>query len=163
MKPSESGAAVPDGPPVDRGEDVVARVELASAVLVRHFEMLRRRSDVYRRLERAEYLLLRTLDLNGAADICGLAERLGLDPSTAGRQVTVLADRGLVARAPAPDDRRRSIVSLTDDGRLLMEEVRRRRHEATEDLLAEWPEEDLRTLADVFERYNETVARRYLS
>jgi DNA-binding MarR family transcriptional regulator len=161
MKPS--GPTQAAGPPVAAGGDVVERIELASAVLVRHFEMLRRRSDVYHRLERAEYLLLHTLDLNRATDICGLAGHLGLDPSTAGRQVNVLAGRGLVRRAADPEDRRRSVVTLTDDGRRLMEEVRRRRRQATQDLLADWSDEDRRVLADVFERYNETVARRYLS
>ena len=37
-------------------------IELATAVLTRNFELLRRRSDVYTDLDRAEYLLLRTLD-----------------------------------------------------------------------------------------------------
>ncbi len=144
-------------------DEVLDRIELQSAVLVRHFEMLRRRSDVYADLERAEYLLLRKLEAAGPLDICGTAAQLGVDPSTAGRQVAVLVDRDLVRRTPAPEDRRRSIVALTAKGRRLMERVRGQRLEATRALLDGWTEDERRTLADVFGRYNETVADRYLS
>lgn len=141
---------------------VLSDIELQSAVLVRHFEMLRRRSEVYQGLERAEYLMLRTLDSGGATDIAGIAARLGLDPSTAGRQVTAMTRRGLVARSQARQDRRRCIVAPTAEGTRLMEEVRRRRHEETEALLAAWEEHERAALADVLARYNETVAARYL-
>lgn len=149
--------------PSDVVPDVWDRIELQSAVLVRHFEMLRRRSDIYSELERAEYLLLRTLDRDGPADICGLASALGLDPSTAGRQVTTLAERGLVLREPSSADRRRSIVTLTEEGRDAMGRVRRQRRQATRELLAGWTEEERRVLADVFTRYNRTVGEAYLS
>lgn len=143
-------------------DDVLGAIELQSAVLVRHFEMLRRRSDVYADLERAEYLLLRTLEDHGPTDICGLASRLGVDPSTAGRQVSAMTERGLVRREPAPEDRRRSIVTPTDEGLRLMGKVREQRRAAAEELLEGWSAGDRATLARMFTRYNEAVAGRYL-
>ncbi len=140
---------------------VLDRIELESARLVRHFEMLRRRSDLYTELERAEYLLLRTLADAGPLDICGLAARLGVDPSTAGRQVGALAEEGLVRRTPAPEDRRRGIVELTEAGREVMERVRDRRRGATRELLADWSAQELAGLAEAFGRYNETITRHY--
>ncbi|MGN6332053.1 MAG: MarR family winged helix-turn-helix transcriptional regulator [Motilibacteraceae bacterium] len=137
-------------------------IELQSAVLVRHFELLRRRSDVYQELERAEYLLLRTLDDVGPTDICGLAARLGVDQSTAGRQVTTMTERGLVRREPSAADRRRAVVSLTAEGRRLMGTVRERRRAATAELLHGWSDEDLALLGAMFHRYNDAVAEAYL-
>lgn len=141
----------------------LAVIERQTAVLMRHFEMLHRRTDVYDVLDRAEYLMLRTLDESGPLDINGLATSLGLDPSTAGRQVAALQNAGLVARSPAPSDRRRSIVTPTPEGLHRMETVRERRTRNTADLLSDWTEDDLRTLGGMFERYNRAVAAKHLT
>jgi DNA-binding MarR family transcriptional regulator len=137
-------------------------IELASAVLVRNFELLRRRSGIYTDLDRAEYLLLRTLEADGPADIAALAAALGVDPSTAGRQVAVMQDRGLVGRQPDQADRRRSIITPTAEGRRRLAATRDRRRAETGMLLDGWTGADLDTLAEMFTRYNEAVARRYL-
>ncbi|MEY9940176.1 MarR family winged helix-turn-helix transcriptional regulator [Streptacidiphilus sp. MAP5-3] len=138
-------------------------IERQTAVLARNFELLHRRTDIHDDLDRAEYLLLRTLDQHGPMDINSLAVCLGLDPSTAGRQVSVLQRGGLVQRAPAPADRRRSIITPTDDGLRRMEVVRERRTESLAALLAGWSQEDLDTLGTMFDRYNRAVAAEYLS
>ncbi|HEX3647665.1 MAG TPA: MarR family transcriptional regulator, partial [Pseudonocardiaceae bacterium] len=131
-------------------------------VLMRNFELLRRRSDVYAELDRAEYLLLRTLDQFGPTDIGSLAAAVGLDPSTAGRQVAVMAGRDLVEREPSPDDRRRSMIAPTDEGRRRMAATRFRRRAATADMLADWTDEELLQLGDLLTRYNKAVADRFL-
>jgi DNA-binding MarR family transcriptional regulator len=138
-------------------------IEHQAAVLVRHFELLSRRTDMHDGLDRAEYLLLRTLAVSGPQDINTLACALGLDPSTAGRQVAALQAEGLVARAPAASDRRRSIVTPTEEGLRRMAAVRERRTERTAALLADWSEDDLRTLGVMFTKYNATVAEHFLT
>lgn len=142
--------------------DLLDVVEMQSAVLVRNFELLRRRGKVYRELDGAEYLLLRTLEERGPLDIGTLAAALGLDPSTAGRQVGQMYSAGLVSREPGPGDRRRSIVAATTAGRDAAEAVRRRRRASIADLLAGWSEDDVRTLGGMFTRYNDAVAAQYL-
>jgi DNA-binding MarR family transcriptional regulator len=141
----------------------LAAIERQTAVLTRHFEMLHRRTDVHEDLDRAEYLMLRTLDECGSMDINGLATALGLDPSTAGRQVAALQGAGLVERSTAPSDRRRSIITPTAEGLRRMEAVRERRTQNMAELLADWNEEDLRTLGMMFERYNRAVAAKHLT
>lgn len=141
--------------------DTLGVIEVAAAVLVRNFELLRRRTPAPA-LDRSEYLLLRTLDATGPTDICGLAAALGLDPSTVGRQVAVMAGKSLVERRPSDTDRRRSIVSPTAAGLAAMAQVRTERRAGTAELLAGWSEEDLRTLAEMFTRYNRAVAERHL-
>jgi DNA-binding MarR family transcriptional regulator len=138
-------------------------VEMATAVLMRNFELLRRRSAVYKELDKAEYLLLRTLDRLGPADIGTLASAVGLDPSTAGRQVAVLESKALVDRAPAATDRRRSIIAPTEEGRRRMETTRALRRDATGDILADWTADDVCLLGNLLTRYNKAVADRYLT
>jgi DNA-binding MarR family transcriptional regulator len=143
-------------------EDALDVVERATAVLTRNFELLRRRSDIYTSLDRSEYLLLRTLVEHGPADISTVAAALGLDPSTAGRQVGGMQSKGLVERAPAQDDRRRSIITPTAQGKRAMRLTKQRRRAATEQLLGDWADTDLRQLADLLSRYNQAVATQYL-
>jgi DNA-binding MarR family transcriptional regulator len=138
-------------------------VERQTAILTRHFELLHRRTDIHEGLDRAEYLLLRSLDETGPMRISALATLLGLDPSTAGRQVAVLQAGGLVERAPDPADRRCSVVTPTAEGLARMRHVRRQRTESVTELLADWSDEDLRTFDEILGKYNKTVAQRYLT
>ena len=141
----------------------LAVIERQTAILIRHIEMLYRRTDLHDDLDRASYLLLRTLRDCGPMDINGLAASLGLDPSTAGRQVCVLKDAGLVERAPAAEDRRRSIITPTDEGLRRMETVRGRRTENLADLLSGWSADDLESLGTMFDKYNRAIAAKYLT
>jgi DNA-binding MarR family transcriptional regulator len=148
---------------VDDAAEALGVIERQTAVLMRHFEMLWRRVDVRDGLDRAEYLMLRTLDDSGPMDINGLAASLGLDPSTAGRQVAVLQNNGLVLKSPDPGDRRRSIITPTAEGLRRMETVRERRTASVADLLADWTEDELRTLGVLFDKYNRAVAAKHLT
>lgn len=145
-----------------RAADPLDLVEVQAAVLVRNFELLRRRGDFYGDLDQAGYLLLRTLEAIGPADINTLAAALGLAPSTAGRQVAAMQQTGLIDRTPAPSDRRRSIVTPTPEGRERANRVRRQRRERLMDLFEGWTEAELRTLGDSFARCNRAVAEHYL-
>lgn len=138
-------------------------IELQTAVLVRNFELFRRRGQVYVDLDGAEYLLLRTLDDLGPVDIRTLASAVGVDPSTAGRQIGAMHAAGLVDREPAPDDRRRTILGVTAEGLRRAEAVRRRRRDNLSELLADWSPEDLETLGTMFGRYNAAVSDRYVT
>jgi DNA-binding MarR family transcriptional regulator len=147
---------------MDEQSPALAVIERETAVLIRHIELLHRRTDLHDDLDRASYLLLRTLADCGPMDINGLAASLGLDPSTAGRQVCVLKDAGLVERSPAPEDRRRSIITPTGEGLRLMETVRRRRTAYLADLLSGWSAGELESLGAMFDKYNRAIAAKYL-
>ena len=66
---------------MDEASPALAVIERQTAVLIRHIELLYRRTDLHDDLDRASYLLLRTLADCGPMDINGLAAALGLDPS----------------------------------------------------------------------------------
>ena len=142
--------------------DALDVLELATAGLGRNFALRRRRTGVYAVLDQSEYLLLRTLDELGSADIGTLAGALGLDPSTAGRQASAMLGKGLVERGPAASDRRRTIITPTEQGRRLMDLTRTRRRDTTAALLGDWTPDDLRTFARLLNRHNSAVAQRYL-
>ena len=144
-------------------EGALSAVERQTAILIRHFELLHRRTDIHDGLDRAEYLLLRALDETGPMKINALAALLGLDPSTAGRQVSVLQGAGLVEREPDPTDRRCTVVTPTAEGLARMRHVQRLRTEGVAELLADWSDEDLRTLDAILDKYNRTVGERYLT
>ena len=141
--------------------DALDLIEMHSAVLVRNFELLSRRTDIYDELDRAGYLLLRTLEAMGPADINTLAVTLGLDPSTVGRQLTAMTAEGLVDRAPAPSDRRRCVVSATEEGRRRAERVHRRRRENLSQMFEGCDHEELRGIGESFARYNQAIAEFY--
>lgn len=153
----------PDGAEPPRA-GLIDRIERQAAFLHRNSELLHRRSDTHREMDRSEYLMLRTL---GAAPeppgINALAAMLGLNPSTAGRQVAALRRKGFATTAPDPADRRRSLITPTETGLRLAAEVRRRRQEGFADLLDGWEPEDLRLLGDMFRKYNVAVAKRHFT
>src|SRR6201987_5931454 len=67
-------------------------------------------------LRTAHLMLLTLLRDHGAATQTGLAEALRLDPSNLVGLLNDLERRGMVIRQHHPDDRRRHIVSIADDG-----------------------------------------------
>jgi DNA-binding MarR family transcriptional regulator len=68
----------------------------------------------------AQVHTLRQLGQAPAASLTALAERTHTDPSSASVVVQRLVTRGLVARTPAADDRRRVELALTPAGRAML-------------------------------------------
>src|SRR5258708_3108859 len=113
-------------------------VETEMAVLARGLEGLHRRSELYRDLDRAGYLIARTLERTGPVSINGLASALGLDATTVTRQVATMEDGRLVLRRPDPNDGRVSLIGLSQNGRRTMRAVQVARRERIANLLSDW-------------------------
>jgi DNA-binding MarR family transcriptional regulator len=140
----------------DRVDDLDT-IETEMAVLARSLELLRRRGRIHREMDRAGYLLLRTLEESGPLPVNQLAERVGLDGSTVTRQVAALESDGFAERCTDPADRRCCIVRPTEHGRLLMRDVQRRRRQRFEELLDGWSDADRADLARLLARLNRSV------
>ena len=111
----------PAAPPVPVGDDV-------HELLRETFLALKRRQRVVLRsqeLSHTEWIALH-LCSQGPARGQEIAEMGDLTPAGATDVVDRLEGRGLVRRARDPDDRRAMRVELTDDGRRLHAETRRR-------------------------------------
>lgn len=76
-----------------------------------------------------------------------LADREGIRMPTATSLVDVLTRDGMVSRAPDPDDRRAVVITLTDQGRALVEDVRTRRDDVFTAALEQLSDEQLTVLA----------------
>jgi DNA-binding MarR family transcriptional regulator len=79
------------------------------------------------KLNVTDYMLLMTLQLSetGTRLISNLARNLLVHATTATLATDRLEARGLLKRAPHPTDRRATLVSITDAGRLLVREASR--------------------------------------
>ena len=91
-----------------------------------------------------------------------LAQSLGTDPSTVSRQVTALVDAGLVERRAHPDDGRAHLLAATESGTHRCVAGRRRRIEVVETVLADWPTEDQRRLADLLGRFADAMLANHM-
>ena len=78
-----------------------------------------------------------------------LAEHLRIAPRSTTEVVDALEEKGLVTRSPDPGDRRATLVSLSERGRSLAEEVRRTRGVASEQLLERLTQTDREDLARI--------------
>ncbi|HUK97378.1 MAG TPA: MarR family transcriptional regulator [Gaiellaceae bacterium] len=70
--------------------------------------------------------LIETLEAAEPIRLHDLAERLGVTAPTASRAVDGLVEHGVLERRPDPDDRRAVRISLTSEGRSLVEERKSR-------------------------------------
>jgi DNA-binding MarR family transcriptional regulator len=156
MVVDEPGTA--DGAP--EALDALARMETELAMLTRTLEGMSRRSTLYRDLDRASYVLARTLATEAPVSINGLAELVGLDATTVTRQVATMEADGLVRRKRHAHDGRVSLVELTALGRRRMESVRAARETRIADLVADWSERDQATFGRLLGRLNEAIRTR---
>lgn len=87
-----------------------------------------------------------------------IAVDLSVHQSSITRQTRALEDAGIVSVAADPADRRSCLISLTDQG---WDEVRNAVKAGIDrfaTFVADWPERDVRTLADLLTRLEESVA-----
>ncbi|MGW2818591.1 MarR family winged helix-turn-helix transcriptional regulator [Streptomyces sp. NPDC001415] len=109
----------------DDVDAVTLAVLTASRVLVA--VSARSLAAVEDRVTLPQFRLLVVLSTHGTAKLVALADLLGVNPSTAMRMVDRLIAANLADRQINPDNRRETLLRLTDDGRRLVEEVTARR------------------------------------
>jgi DNA-binding MarR family transcriptional regulator len=78
-----------------------------------------------------------------------LADRLGIVPRSLTTVIDALEEAGLVRREVDPRNRRAILLSLTERGTAVRDELREARRRAAEDLFASLSAEDRKTLASL--------------
>ncbi|MCU1394776.1 MAG: transcriptional regulator MarR family [Ilumatobacteraceae bacterium] len=126
-------------------------------VLTRRIENASRRSTFHRRMDRAAYLIARTLDTAGPSNVNEIARALSLDGSTVTRQVASMRARGFVERTVDPLDGRVWVISLTQVGRLEMDSVNAERRQRFSEYLAGWDPADIEQFGVLLERFNQSL------
>ncbi len=77
------------------------------------------------RIQSSQYPLIAALDRLGPLPVGELAQALGVAQPGVTRSVALLAELGLVEVNPSDDDQRRRIVSLSNNGRRLVDQAKR--------------------------------------
>jgi DNA-binding MarR family transcriptional regulator len=103
-------------------------------------------------LDRAAYPVLRGIAECGPVRLSDLAARLGVQISTASRQVKELEQAGLVERTGDPKDGRVTMLALAPAGKEALLKLRASWRRALVEILESWPEADRETLATLLSR-----------
>lgn len=104
-----------------------------------------------------QHRLLVLVAEDGPRRVGALATDLGVNQSNASRLVDRLVGQGLLSRAPDPDDRRASVVTLSDTGREVVDHVTAARLEALRALVADLSPAQRERLAVALRPLNHTA------
>ncbi|ALG85422.1 MarR family transcriptional regulator [Gordonia phthalatica] len=109
------------------GDDVADGMEAVTSVMRAHQIMLARVEQELKpfglTFSRFELLRLLAFSRHGSLPISKASDRLQVHVSSATHAIARLADAGLVERLPHPTDGRTTLVSITPDGRELVEKA----------------------------------------
>jgi DNA-binding MarR family transcriptional regulator len=110
-------------------------------------------------LDRSGYGIMSRIADSGPQRLSSLAHTFGLDPSTITRQVQALESSCLLERSRDPEDRRASLLALTQAGRDVLGSTRSLRVQRLRDAMSAWSAEERRTFGRLLEDFNEAVGR----
>jgi DNA-binding MarR family transcriptional regulator len=139
--------------------DSVEVIETEMTRLARTLAVLARHTEPEPKVDRAGYLLLRTLDRIGPASINTLAAAVGLDASTVTRQVATMKELGVVERKINPGDRRSCIISPTAEGVELMRTMCHQRRSNLSDVVGDWADDERSMLGRLLAKLNDSIVR----
>ncbi|MFR9794877.1 MarR family winged helix-turn-helix transcriptional regulator [Streptomyces sp. MS06] len=110
-------------------------------------------------LERSAYILLSRIRVQGPMSIGELSDAFGLDASTLNRQTAAAMRAGLVERIPDPDGGMARKFRITVRGEHLMEEERQGIVHSLDEVMTDWPDEDIAAFAAYLKRFNTDIER----
>lgn len=99
-----------------------------------------------------EWRLVTVLAADGAMSQQALCGRTRMDKVTVSRAAIALSDRGLVQRGANPDDQRSHLLTLTDAGWALYEQVEPKALEFERRIFQSFSQEERRILRDMLAR-----------
>lgn len=147
-----SGATVDPSRPEDSTRDATEALFVAIARMVRLLKRVPGTS-----IDPALQYVLHAISGREPLRLSDLAALVQLDVSTVSRHARALEDVGYVLRTVDPDDRRASLLSTTEAGRQVLEEIFDRRRALLDTALAAWSEEDRRDLARLLTRLSDDL------
>lgn len=115
--------------------------------------------QVHPDMEPAAYGLLSVIRRQGPIRLTELASSIGVGKPSVSRQIAFLESLGLVSKEADPLDGRAQSIRLTPKGEEKMHQVQDARREVFRERLAEWPPEELQTLAMYMAKLNAIYER----
>jgi len=76
-------------------------------------------------LSRSQFCFLKLIAVNSELQVCELARCLGVSPAASSKNLDRLEELGLVVREPSTEDRRATLLSVSQEGRQLVNEFER--------------------------------------
>jgi len=143
-------ASADDAPALDADEldTYFALMEAVSLLQHRLEQQLRTEGGI----SYVQFQLLARLNARGELTMTDLADGVVYSRSGLTYQAGLLEKAGLITRAPCPHDERATLVSITDDGRALLDRVFPGHVEVTRLLLDPLTGQDLDQLRDIMTR-----------
>lgn len=138
-------------------DPAISRIEQEFMLIGRHQAALTKHPD---QLDRSAITLLACLDAGGPMSIGELASTLGLDASTLNRQTSALRGQGLADRIPDPDGGIARKFQISAEGRRRLRDEHAANQAALVRVLQGWDAADVRTFADLLERFNTDIEER---
>lgn len=132
----------------------VADIEYEQLLLSRFTVAQHRNGDG---IDRSIYLLMTRIDGQGPMSIGELSTVFRLDPSTLQRQTTVALREGFLERVLDPTGSVARKFALTALGKTRLDDVRDHSVSALQSILADWPDEDVNTFAELMHRFNTSI------
>jgi len=106
-----------------------------------------------------QFAVLAALWVHGSHTLSELADRERVSAPAMNRTVNCLQEGGYLSRSADEKDGRKVVITLTDEGRAVVDETARRRDAWVEEALAEISAEERETLALATEIMQRMVAR----
>ena len=100
---------------------------------------------------------LRIIARSGPIPVTEVARMLGVDQSTASRQIKPVEDAGLVTRTSDDADRRVAWLAITRQGTALLERIHQMRRNDIDHVLVEWSDDERAELARVLDRFKQSM------
>jgi DNA-binding MarR family transcriptional regulator len=119
--------------------------------LVRFLRLASRAAETHTGVSGAQLFVVQSLAEGPVSSMAELAARTLTDPSSVSTVVARLVDRGLVARHPSREDRRRVEIALTAKGRAVVDRAPELAQHRILDAIARMPAGRRRSLARLFE------------
>ena len=143
---------------MSRAEDLRS-LEAEVGVLIRRVKRMigERARAIHPDLHPGQYLMLSSLRHGGPQRAGVLAEAFAMDKGAVSRSVQQLVDLGLVERTADPDDRRASLLAVTDEGVARFEAVGRERSARFDQRMVDFSDAELSQLVDLMVRYNQAL------
>ena len=145
-------------PTADQSDDLSAA---ASQMRIATFRLARRMrtQKAVDSMSDGQFAVLAGLSIHGPHTLGELADRERVSAPSMNRTVNCLQESGYVQRSADETDGRKVVISLTDEGRSVVDETARRRDAWVEEALAALTPHERETLAEAAEIMQRMVAR----
>ena len=146
-------------PVPDPQTDPFGALEREVRVLIRRAQSTSAKTArlIHPELDASAYPLLAHIAMHPGTRGSDLAAHFGVGRATVSRQLSRLAELGLVHRETDPEDTRGQRITLTDDGAARFQHARDARVAMLEGALSQWPKDDVATLARLLNHYSTDV------